>query len=198
MSSAKFAQHVSAKSTLPENYTQVIEWHSFIGGGMFCLKMCNPSSKNDKKLCEHIYDRYGCTFNILADYSKVNGTFEVCDSDDMNPPGVFVSDGETTKWNQGPRTTLAPPPYTPSIPASSNCQTYSSAHVFAAVPTSTTTSRTSTKTNGGSRSSSFTGQPSQTASASVRKADIGPIFLLATAFLVVFDSLIGSGAAVLF
>ncbi|KAF8515574.1 hypothetical protein JB92DRAFT_62930 [Gautieria morchelliformis] len=100
--------------------------NSFIGGGVFCLKMYNPDDPNGPQLCNHIYDEIGCNFNALADYGQINGTFEVCDSDDMTPPGVFTTaPGQTTTWFQ-PQTGPVVPPYTTSIPASSNCQTFSS------------------------------------------------------------------------
>jgi hypothetical protein len=62
----------------------------------------------------------------------VNGTFEVCDSDPMDIPGVYTSGGQTLSYAQpaeslGPITSV---PYTPRIPASSNCQTYASSSLF--------------------------------------------------------------------
>jgi len=125
--------HQNGSST----YTQVIEWIDFIGGGIFCLKMCNPAGPNAAKLCDHIYDRVGCTYNALADYNNINGTFQVCDSDDMTPPGVYTVNGQTTTWTQGPEGVPVTPPYTTSIPPSSNCHTYASTDLFAAAATVT-------------------------------------------------------------
>ncbi|KAF8752920.1 hypothetical protein RHS01_07486 [Rhizoctonia solani] len=76
------------------SFTQVIEWTNFMGGNMFCLKICDPAGKNPAGYCEHIYDRIGCAYNAPAAY--VNGTFEKCDSDSMELPGQYVSNGATT------------------------------------------------------------------------------------------------------
>ncbi|KLO17170.1 hypothetical protein SCHPADRAFT_937208 [Schizopora paradoxa] len=135
MNSASFQQLASTGNfTGNQNYTQVIEWIDFIGSGMFCLKMCNPDDPNAAELCQHIYDEVGCNYNALANYGSINGTFEVCDSDDMTPPGVFVENGVTTTWFQ-PATGPVIPPYTTTIPSSSNCVTYQSSQLFAAAAT---------------------------------------------------------------
>ncbi|KAL5525762.1 hypothetical protein ACEPAG_7099 [Sanghuangporus baumii] len=137
MNSASFQDLVnSGNFTNDQNYTQVIEWIDFIGSGVFCLKMCNPNDPNAAELCQHVYDEVGCTYNALADYSKINGTFEVCDSDDMSPPGVFSTNGQLTTWFQD-LTSYQSPPYQTTIPASSNCVTYSSEQLFAAAATDT-------------------------------------------------------------
>ena len=55
----------------------------------------------------------------------------------MTPPGVFVdSTGHTTTWFQ-PQAGPVIPPYTTTIPASSNCVTYASTQLFAAAATDT-------------------------------------------------------------
>lgn len=105
---------------------------SFMGGNMFCYKACNPAGKNPAGYCQHIYDRIGCSYNAPAAY--VNGTFEKCDSDSMELPGEYVSNGVTMTYYQpaeslGPITTV---PYTPAIPKSSNCVTYQSSDLYAA------------------------------------------------------------------
>ena len=78
MNSASFQDLVKTGNlTSNQTHTQVIEWIDFIGGGVFCLKMCNPDNPEAAELCQHIYDEVGCTYNALADYGKINGTFEV-------------------------------------------------------------------------------------------------------------------------
>lgn len=115
------------------NYTQVIEWSYFVGSGTFCYKACDPSGPNAARLCEHVYDRVGCTYNAPADYAAINGTFTDCQGDNQLPVGVYVGEnGQTSTWQQppeslGPITTV---PYTPSIPASSQCSTHSSAQLY--------------------------------------------------------------------
>ncbi|KAI5122273.1 hypothetical protein M0805_002354 [Coniferiporia weirii] len=117
-----------------QTYTQVIEWIDFIGSGMFCLKMCNPDDPNAAALCQHTYDEIGCSYNAIADYNNINGTFQVCDSDDMTPVGVFETNGVTTTWVQPWSGTLSVP-YTTQSLASSNCVTFSSEQLFAAAAT---------------------------------------------------------------
>lgn len=135
MNSASFQQLVQGGNfTANQTYTQVIEWVDFIGGNMFCLKMCNPSDPEAALLCQHIYDEIGCTYNAVADYPAINGTFEVCDSDDMAFPGIFSTNGALTTWTQ-PFSGEFSVPYQTSSLASSNCVTYSSEQLFAAVAT---------------------------------------------------------------
>jgi hypothetical protein len=64
--------------------------------------------------------------------NAVNGTYEMCDSDAMDVPGVYTVNGQTTSYAQPPESEgpIATVPYTPRIPASSNCQTFSSAALF--------------------------------------------------------------------
>jgi len=145
-----------AKKPESQDFTQVIEWVDFIGDGMFCLKMCNPSDRDAPHLCNHIYDEIGCSYNALANYGAINGTFTVCDSDDMADPGVFTTNGKATTWTQpfsGPITV----PYTTTIPSSSNCHTYASTDLFAEVATASLTSSGTSVTPTGSSSSGNTG-----------------------------------------
>ncbi|KAF8583016.1 hypothetical protein K439DRAFT_1634789 [Ramaria rubella] len=149
-SSASFAQAMSSNASESTSYTQVVEWIDFIGGGMFCLKMCNPSDPNGPQLCNHVYDEVGCTYNALADYPAINGTFQVCDSDDMAPPGIFTTaPGATTTWFQPLNGPVGTPPYTTSIPSSSNCQTYASTELFAAAATAFPSASGAAGSNGG-------------------------------------------------
>jgi len=159
MTAQKYAQQLQSNSTPSTSFTQVIEWIDFIGSGMFCLKMCNPSDSQAPTLCNHIYDRVGCTYNALADYQHINGTFQVCDSDDMTPPGVYVTNGATTTWTQGPEGVPVSPPYTTSIPQSSNCQTFSSEQLFGG-GTTTASGSSPTGTSGSSGSGSGSGSRS--------------------------------------
>jgi hypothetical protein len=174
----------------------VIEWIDFIGSGVFCLKMCNPNGPNAAQLCNHIYDVIGCTYNAVADYNSINGTFTVCDSEDMEPPGIYTVDGQVSTWVQ-PATQPFTPPYTPVLPSSSNCVTYSSQQLFAAAATdtavATAASATATGAHGGSgNSGGSTGtrsgsgsNPSNTGSASAAPASfqVGAGSFVATVFM---------------
>jgi len=148
MNAASFDALVTSNGTPSTNYTQVEEWVNFVGNGIFCMKICNPAGPDAPTLCAHTYDEIGCDYNAPADYGSINGTYQVCDSDDMTPPGVFVTAGTTTTWVQ-PWSGSWTVPYTASIPQSSNCKTYSSEQLFAtALPAGQGSSTTTTATSG--------------------------------------------------
>ncbi|KAF8316440.1 hypothetical protein DL93DRAFT_781354 [Clavulina sp. PMI_390] len=150
-------------------FQQVIEWHkyvfimswhvlfnlahwyvtsSFMGSEQFCFKICDPSVPNSKVYCNNIFDRTGCTFVAPAPYTE--GVFEVCDSDNMDPVGIYTgADGQTSTYKQpaeGVDITSLPSIKTP---ASSNCKTYASTDLYAAANT--------ISASGGSTSTSATG-----------------------------------------
>ncbi|EGF97652.1 uncharacterized protein MELLADRAFT_73714 [Melampsora larici-populina 98AG31] len=117
-------------------YTQVIEWSYFIGSGIFCYKACDPAGPNAAQLCQHVYDRIGCRYNAPANYPAINGTFQSCKGDNQLPAGIYV-DGPTTKTFVQPPESLGPIatiPYTPVIPATSECTTYTSAALYTDLP----------------------------------------------------------------
>jgi len=133
-------------------WTQVPEWNkyvvllireshlaeiffSFIGGNAFCFKACDSSKSNAADYCQHIYDRIGCAFN--APNNAKNGTFESCKGENQDFPGVYTSNGQVMTYTQppeslGPITTM---PYTPHVPASSDCVTYASSAIYTGLPT---------------------------------------------------------------
>ena len=110
------------------NEERAIYWFIFIGGGMFCLRICldGPNAPN---LCNHIYDEIGCGFNAPANYNAINGTFTACDTNNTVQIGQYVVDGVTSTWTQGWTGTISVP-YSASIPASSNCYTYSASELW--------------------------------------------------------------------
>ncbi|KZT63549.1 hypothetical protein DAEQUDRAFT_770517 [Daedalea quercina L-15889] len=116
--------------------TQVIEWKQFIGGNQFCLMICDPSktSSTNVGLCNNVYDEVGITYNCPNSAQK--GVYEVCDGDSMTPIGQYVSNGVTTTWTQ-PWSGTWTVPYTPTVPASSNCRTYASTDLYKADVTPT-------------------------------------------------------------
>lgn len=116
-----------------DSFTQVVEWHNFMGGNAFCFKVCDPTKPNAAKFCEHIYDRIGCAFN--APNAAKNGTFETCDGEVQDFPGVYTENGQTMTFTQPPEGVVPTPPYTPRVPASSNCVQHNSAELFNAIAT---------------------------------------------------------------
>jgi len=161
-SSGTFQQQLtSGTNTTGVGETQVIEWVNFIGNGLFCFKACNPSYPQATSLCNHIYDEIGCQYNAVANYGTINNTFQVCDSDDMTPPGVYTgANGQVTTWVQPFTGTVSVPYPTPTL-ASSNCVTYTSSLLYQAAatyfPSSATPSATSTGGPGASGSGTHSG-----------------------------------------
>jgi hypothetical protein len=145
------------------DFVQAVEWHNFMGGGTFCLKACDPSKPNAAHYCEHVFDRIGCQYNAPAAY--VDGVFLSCDGDDQDFPGIYTDSAGVVQTYTQPDEALGPIstiPYTAKIPASSNCQTFNSATLFAGAPTASaplSTSSTSTTTRSTTRvqSASTTG-----------------------------------------
>ena len=119
----------------------------FIGGGIVGMKICNPKGTNPQGYCQHTLDRIGLPYNMPN--AAQNGTFEVCDSDLMDIPGVYTSGSQTLSYSQPAESlgAISSIPYTPRTPSSSNCQTYKSTQVFtdfASLAASTTGAATAT------------------------------------------------------
>lgn len=136
---------------------------------MVGIKICNPTGTNPAGYCQHTLDRIGLAYNMPN--QAQNGTFEVCDTDPMEIPGVYTSGGQTLSYAQppeslGPITSI---PYTPVIPSSSNCQTYQSSAIYtdfanlasattaASNPTNIGAGGSSTRTGSAAASSSTSG-----------------------------------------
>jgi len=114
----------SAKDTTMQ---QASSWNNFVGSGIFCFKLCDPSVTSPD-YCENRIDLLGCDYNMPASYAD---GFTSCDGDLQDVVGVYTSNGQTLTWSQpaslDPSSTL---PWTPRIPASSNCQTFSSEQLY--------------------------------------------------------------------
>ncbi|RDX43562.1 hypothetical protein OH76DRAFT_1328989, partial [Lentinus brumalis] len=114
-----------------DTFQQVIEWHNFMGSNSFCFKVCDPAGPNAAALCQHIYDRIGVSYNCPS--AAKNGTFEVCDSDNQDPPGIYTdASGAVQTYSQPPESlgVISTLPYTPKVPSSSNCVQYASTALF--------------------------------------------------------------------
>lgn len=108
-----------------------------MGGNAFCFKVCDPKGPHAADYCQHIYDRIGCAYN--APNQAQNGTFEACEGENQDFPGVYTTNGAVVTYTQppeslGPITSI---PFTARIPASSNCVTHASSELFASLPTPT-------------------------------------------------------------
>jgi len=137
---------------------QVSDWTQFIGNDAFCLKICDPNSPLRANYCENRYDLIGLNYNCPAPAVEP-GVFVSCEADNMTPVGTYVTNGVTSTWSQPPES-LGPVtfvPYTPVVPATSNCVTLTSSALFQNLPQPTAA------VSGGTLSSS--GSASATASA---------------------------------
>lgn len=157
--------------SLPNNNTliQATSWNNFVGSNIFCIKLCDPTVTSPN-YCQNIIDLLGCDYNMPASYT--DGEFTSCDGDLQDVVGVYTSGGQTLTWSQPaslPATTVLP--WTPRIPASSNCVTYSSAQLYGANPTaSSSVSGASQGTPTGTNKGSGTGTGTAAGSASTNGA----------------------------
>ncbi|KAM0751777.1 hypothetical protein T439DRAFT_324968 [Meredithblackwellia eburnea MCA 4105] len=108
-------------------YQQVTSWNNFIGSNQFCFKLCDPSYSTNLNYCENRYDLVGCEYNMPAAYAP--GVFQSCNGDLQDVVGTYTTNGQTLTWSQ-PDPLTTNPPYTPRIPASSNCVNYQSTDLF--------------------------------------------------------------------
>ncbi|KJA19713.1 hypothetical protein HYPSUDRAFT_189656 [Hypholoma sublateritium FD-334 SS-4] len=146
------------------SWEQVIEWTNFMGSNSFCLKACDPAGANAASYCQHIYDRIGCAYN--APNAAQDLVFEACDADNADFPGVYTDTaGAVVTYTQpaeslGAITTM---PYTATVPASSNCVTYTSSVLFSALASVTASaSGSAAASTGTAKASSSTAKASTT------------------------------------
>ena len=119
------------------------------------IKVCNPNGPNPSGYCQHTLDRIGIQYNMPN--QAQNGTFEVCDTDAMAIPGEYVVNGQTSSYAQPAESIpITSVPYTPTIPASSNCVTYQSSAIFSSFASlfPTTTGASSPTGSGASKGAS--------------------------------------------
>jgi len=165
-------------------------WTEFIGGNVVAFKVCNPTGPNPAGYCQHTLDRIGIPYNMPN--QAQNGTFEVCDTDPMDIPGEYVVNGQTSSYAQPAESvSIGTLPYTPRIPASSNCVTYQSANLFTAYPSlfPSTTGASSAPTGGGSKStaSGSAGSASATGTSGSNGAGVVTISLFSSILGVAFS-----------
>ncbi|KAG7089010.1 hypothetical protein E1B28_010723 [Marasmius oreades] len=114
-------------------WTQVIEWHNFMGGEAFCFKACDPAGAHAADYCQHVFDRIGCAYNAPNNAQK--GVFESCLGDNQDFPGVYTVNGQAVTYSQPPES-LGPImslPYQPRVPPSSSCTQFTSASLYTAI-----------------------------------------------------------------
>ncbi|KAG6853868.1 hypothetical protein C0991_000475 [Blastosporella zonata] len=184
----------NAWSGSADAYTQVIEWHNFMGGNAFCLKACDPAGPNAAKFCQHIYDRIGCAYN--APNNAQNGTFESCLGDNQDFPGIYTENGVVMTYTQPAEAlgVISTMPYQPNVPASSSCTPFTSAVLYSAIASvtgdvpvaSATTTSGAAATSGASSGTSKPASSSKTSSgAAPAKTDNGASTVAASSLLAI-------------
>ncbi|KZV67342.1 hypothetical protein PENSPDRAFT_676782 [Peniophora sp. CONT] len=123
---------------------QVIEWTKYAftsshRGAQFCIKICDPAGRNPGGYCQNRLDRIGCAYNVPSKYTVSGagpGEFESCASDDMDIPGEYVVNGQTLSYSQPPESAgpITSIPFSPRVPASSNCVAAASAALYTDAP----------------------------------------------------------------
>lgn len=140
------------------------------------MKLCDPKHTGPN-YCENRFDLLGCAYNAPAAY--VEGEFSSCEGELQDVVGVYTSAGRTLTYSQ-PSIVTGTLPYTPRIPASSNCVTYQSSDLYPGVATTSVASATTTgaaasatgtgvvtTSRSGSAAAAATGAPSTGAAGSV-------------------------------
>jgi len=162
---------------------------------MVGVKVCNPNGTNPAGYCQHTLDRIGLAYNMPN--QAQNGTFEVCDTDPMEIPGVYTSGGQTLSYAQPPESlgAITSMPYTAVIPSSSNCQTYQSTAIYTdfANLASATASGSNPANTGASGSSSRTGSAAGSSSTSSSGSNGAGVLSIS-----LFSSILGVAVSVAF
>jgi len=94
--------------------------------------------------------------------SYVPNEFTSCDGDVQDEVGTYTSNGQTITWSQ-PLAVPATLPWTPRIPASSNCVTFSSAQLYGTGTASPSTTASGSTNTGSTKPSSSTGTAASSA-----------------------------------
>jgi hypothetical protein len=154
-----------------------------MGSNTFCFKACDHTKSNDAHYCEHVFDRIGCAYN--APNNAQNGTFESCEGDNQDFPGVYTQNGQVFTYTQPPEAlgAIGALPYTARVPASSNCVQMTSSAIYTGLPkvgaaassVSVTGSGSSSKQTAGSATQTG-GGPTSTNSGERRTAGLGLVF----------------------
>ncbi|WFD02936.1 hypothetical protein MOBT1_001625 [Malassezia obtusa] len=147
------------------------EWMNYVGHNIMCFRVCIAGSEKapPKTECQHSLDEVGCNWIMPGDYSP--DKFDSCEADPAYPPGIYVSDGSTSSFQQyatglwtdnGVKKTYTngskgekTPTAAQSQPSSSNCKVVSSISngIKSIVPSSSSSDDDSKKGSGSGGSS---------------------------------------------
>ncbi|WWC65132.1 uncharacterized protein I303_107746 [Kwoniella dejecticola CBS 10117] len=145
------------------------EWMNYMSYQQFCLRICiaENSTYSAAEMCQHTLDEMGCNWVMPGDYT--DNSFTECDGDSAYPPGIYPQangststfqqrytgtftdgSGSVGMWTQGQTVT---PQTAYSVPATSNCKTYSTiGNGVAAVATGSSNSSSASATGSASGS----------------------------------------------
>ncbi|WVQ95492.1 hypothetical protein IAU59_002589 [Kwoniella sp. CBS 9459] len=149
------------------------EWMNYMSYNEFCLRICiaENSTYSAAEMCQHTLDEMGCNWVMPGDYT--DNSFTECDGDSAYPPGLYPqANGSTSTfqqrytgtytdgagsvgmWTQGQTVT---PQTAFSVPATSNCKTYSTIGNGNAAVAVSSSNASSSGASSGSASASATG-----------------------------------------
>ncbi|WFD42762.1 hypothetical protein MPSI1_001412 [Malassezia psittaci] len=76
------------------------EWMNYVGYNIMCFRVCIAGSDiaPPKTECQHTLDEMGCWSVMPGDYS--DDVFDTCDADAAYPPGIYVTGGTTSSFQQ--------------------------------------------------------------------------------------------------
>lgn len=76
------------------------EWMNYISHELMCFRVCTAGSPEapPQAECQHSLDKVGCYWIMPGDYS--DNTFDSCEADAAYPPGIYVSGGSTSSFQQ--------------------------------------------------------------------------------------------------
>ncbi|WFD42763.1 hypothetical protein MPSI1_001413 [Malassezia psittaci] len=169
------------------------EWMNYVSHELMCFRICIAGSDGapPSKECQHSLDEVGCYWIMPGNYYP--DQFESCDADAAYPPGIYVSDGSTSSFQQyatgiwtddGEVKTYTngskgeeTPTAAQSQPSSSNCKTYSTiANNIASLAQTSSGGSGSSSSKKSSGSSDSTSQRSSAMNISPALLPIGVLF----------------------
>ena len=155
--------YADSNATADSDYTQVLNWNNFIGSNTFCMKLCY-NNVTSPDYCQNKFDLIGCSYNMPS--ANTDGEFLKCDGDLQDEAGTYTgTNGKTTVWSQPESLSDGyTMPYTPRVPASSNCQTFSSEELFGAAAATSASAVTSAAASSATATSDASASASLTSS----------------------------------
>ncbi|WFD29181.1 hypothetical protein MSPP1_000186 [Malassezia sp. CBS 17886] len=76
------------------------EWMNYVGFNIMCFRVCTAGSDGAPPAleCLHTLDTVGCQWVMPGNYQP--DTFDSCEADAAYPPGVYITSGSTSSFQQ--------------------------------------------------------------------------------------------------